>query len=46
MTVIHFVFLLTEELGLLSVSQSNGELNPNARLLMSVLNASQTYFAF
>ena len=26
MTVIHFVFLLIEGLGLLSVSQSNGEL--------------------
>ena len=37
MTVIHFVFLLIEELGLLSVSQSNGELNPNARLLTSLL---------
>ena len=42
-TCVHFVFLLIEGLGLLSVSQSNGEPNPNARLLMSLLNASQTF---
>ena len=39
-TCARFISLLIEELGLVSLSQSNGELNPNARLLMSLLNAS------
>ena len=43
-TCVHFVFLLIEGLGLLSVSQSNGEPNPNARLLMSLLKRKSDIF--